>query len=49
LEASPWAERLDPEIGSPSATTTVTTEEPVTDFSTEPVLGDENGAQYCSH
>lgn len=45
LEASPWAERLDPEIGSPSATTTVTTEEQVTDFSTEPVLGDENGAQ----
>ncbi|MCE6986932.1 LCP family protein [Streptococcus suis] len=27
LEASPWAESLDPEIGSPSATTTVTTEE----------------------
>ncbi|HEM3596889.1 TPA: LCP family protein, partial [Streptococcus suis] len=25
LEASPWAESLDPEIGSPSATTTVTT------------------------
>lgn len=45
LEASPWAERLDPEIGNPSATTTVTTEEQVTDFSTEPVLGDENGAQ----
>lgn len=45
LEASPWAERLDPEIGSPSATTTVTTEEQVTDFSTEPVLGDENGSQ----
>ncbi|AGG65173.1 transcriptional regulator [Streptococcus suis SC070731] len=45
LEASPWAESLDPEIGSPSATTTVTTEEQVTDFSTEPVLGDENGAQ----
>lgn len=43
LEASPWAESLDPEIGSPSATTTVTTEEQVTDFSTEPVLGDENG------
>ncbi|HEL2311647.1 LCP family protein [Streptococcus suis] len=41
LEASPWAESLDP----PSATTTVTTEEQVTDFSTEPVLGDENGAQ----
>ncbi len=41
LEASPWAESLDPEIGSPSATTTVTTEEQVTDFSTEPVLGDE--------
>ncbi|WP_421354841.1 LCP family protein [Streptococcus suis] len=45
LEASPWAESLDPEIGSPSATTTVTTEEQVTDFSTEPVLGDENGSQ----
>ncbi|CYW49961.1 TPA: LCP family protein [Streptococcus suis] len=45
LEASPWAESLDPEIGSSSATTTVTTEEQVTDFSTEPVLGDENGAQ----
>ncbi|MBS7945097.1 LytR family transcriptional regulator [Streptococcus suis] len=45
LEASPWAESLDPEIGSPSATTTVTTEEQVTDFSTEPVLGDENGGQ----
>ncbi|HGA1182631.1 TPA: LCP family protein [Streptococcus suis] len=45
LEASPWAESLDPEIGSPSATTTVTTEEQVTDFSTETVLGDENGAQ----
>ncbi|MGQ7679099.1 LCP family protein [Streptococcus suis] len=45
LEASPWAESLDPEIGSPSATTTVTTEEQVIDFSTEPVLGDENGAQ----
>ncbi|HFH9915681.1 TPA: LCP family protein [Streptococcus suis] len=45
LEASPWAENLDPEIGSPSATTTVTTEEQVTDFSTEPVLGDENGSQ----
>ncbi|NQP40824.1 LCP family protein [Streptococcus suis] len=45
LEASPWAESLDPEIGSPSATTTVTTEERVTDFSTEPVLGDENGSQ----
>ncbi|WNO82305.1 LCP family protein [Streptococcus suis] len=45
LEASPWAERLDSEIGNPSATTTVTTEEQVTDFSTEPVLGDENGAQ----
>ncbi|MFI3126267.1 LCP family protein [Streptococcus suis] len=45
LEASPWAESLAPEIGSPSATTTVTTEEQVTDFSTEPVLGDENGAQ----
>ncbi|HEM3666312.1 TPA: LCP family protein [Streptococcus suis] len=45
LEASPWAERLDPEIGNPSATTTVTTEEQVTDFSTEPVLGDENGSQ----
>ncbi|MFI3234565.1 LCP family protein [Streptococcus suis] len=44
LEASPWAESLDPEIGSPSATTTVTTEEQVTDFSTEPVLGDENGS-----
>ncbi|HEM3518814.1 TPA: LCP family protein [Streptococcus suis] len=43
LEASPWAERLDPEIGNPSATTTVTTEEQVTDFSTEPILGDENG------
>ncbi|HEM4248332.1 LCP family protein [Streptococcus suis] len=45
LEASPWAESLDPEIGSPSATTTVTTEEQVTDFSTGPVLGDENGSQ----
>ncbi|HEM3642945.1 TPA: LCP family protein [Streptococcus suis] len=45
LEASPWAESLDPEIGSPLATTTVTTEEQVTDFSTEPVLGDENGSQ----
>lgn len=45
LEASPWAESLEPEIGSPSATTTVTTEEQVTDFSTEPVLGDENGSQ----
>lgn len=45
LEASPWAESLDLEIGSPSATTTVTTEEQVTDFSTEPVLGDENGSQ----
>ncbi|MFI3087399.1 LCP family protein [Streptococcus sp. 2022WUSS037] len=45
LEASPWAERLDPEIGNPSATTTVTTEELVTDFSTEPVLGDESGSQ----
>ncbi|MBL6440462.1 LCP family protein [Streptococcus suis] len=45
LEASSWAESLDPEIGSPSATTTVTTEEQVTDFSTEPVLGDENGSQ----
>ncbi|HEM2803212.1 TPA: LCP family protein [Streptococcus suis] len=45
LEASPWAESLDSEIGSPSATTTVTTEEQVTDFSTEPVLGDENGSQ----
>ncbi|HEM4744528.1 TPA: LCP family protein [Streptococcus suis] len=45
LEASPWAESLGPEIGSPSATTTVTTEEQVTDFSTEPVLGDENGSQ----
>ncbi|HEM4137644.1 TPA: LCP family protein [Streptococcus suis] len=45
LEASPWAESLDPEIGSPSATTTVTTEEQVTDFSTEPVFGDENGSQ----
>ncbi|MEI4343314.1 LCP family protein [Streptococcus suis] len=45
LEASLWAESLDPEIGSPSATTTVTTEEQVTDFSTEPVLGDENGSQ----
>ncbi|HEM6179426.1 TPA: LCP family protein [Streptococcus suis] len=45
LEASPWAESLDPEIGSPSATTTVTTEEQVTDFSTEPVLGDEDGSQ----
>ncbi|MBM7268162.1 LCP family protein [Streptococcus sp. 2018037] len=45
LEASPWAERLDPEIGNPSATTTVTTEEQVIDFSTEPVLGDENGSQ----
>ncbi|MFM0898709.1 LCP family protein [Streptococcus suis] len=45
LEASPWAERLDPEIGNPSATTTVTTEEQITDFSTEPVLGDENGSQ----
>ncbi|MEG3239762.1 LCP family protein [Streptococcus suis] len=45
LEASPWAESLDPEIGSPSATTTVTTEEQVTDLSTEPVLGDENGSQ----
>ncbi|HFI0358851.1 TPA: LCP family protein [Streptococcus suis] len=45
LEASPWAESLDPEIGSPSATTTVTTEEQVTDFSTEPELGDENGSQ----
>ncbi|MBO4126175.1 LCP family protein [Streptococcus suis] len=45
LEASPWAESLDPELGSPSATTTVTTEEQVTDFSTEPVLGDENGSQ----
>lgn len=45
LEASPWAESLDPEIGSPSATTTVTTEEQVTDFSTEPVLDDENGSQ----
>ncbi|HEM6455574.1 TPA: LCP family protein [Streptococcus suis] len=45
LEASPWAESLDPEIGSPSPTTTVTTEEQVTDFSTEPVLGDENGSQ----
>ncbi|HFR3474174.1 TPA: LCP family protein [Streptococcus suis] len=45
LEASPWAESLDPEIGSPSATTTVATEEQVTDFSTEPVLGDENGSQ----
>ncbi|HEL2204169.1 TPA: LCP family protein [Streptococcus suis] len=45
LEASPWAESLDPEIGSPSATTTVTTEEQVTNFSTEPVLGDENGSQ----
>ncbi|HEM6497841.1 LCP family protein [Streptococcus suis] len=45
LEASPWAESLDPEIGSPSATTTVTTEKQVTDFSTEPVLGDENGSQ----
>ncbi|HEM3581078.1 TPA: LCP family protein [Streptococcus suis] len=45
LEASPWAESLDPEIGGPSATTTVTTEEQVTDFSTEPVLGDENGSQ----
>ncbi|HEL1997789.1 TPA: LCP family protein [Streptococcus suis] len=45
LEASPWAESLDPEIGSPSATATVTTEEQVTDFSTEPVLGDENGSQ----
>ncbi|HEM2555303.1 LCP family protein [Streptococcus suis] len=45
LEVSPWAESLDPEIGSPSATTTVTTEEQVTDFSTEPVLGDENGSQ----
>ncbi|MFI3079264.1 LCP family protein [Streptococcus sp. 2021WUSS124] len=45
LEASPWAERLDPEIGNPSATTTVTTEEQVTDFSTEPELGDENGSQ----
>ncbi|HEL9628789.1 TPA: LCP family protein [Streptococcus suis] len=44
LEASPWAESLDPEIGSPSATTTVTTEEQVTDFSTEPALGDENGS-----
>ncbi|WP_449456284.1 LCP family protein [Streptococcus suis] len=45
LEASPWAESLDPEIGSPSATTTVTPEEQVTDFSTEPVLGDEDGSQ----
>ncbi|MCK4044705.1 LCP family protein [Streptococcus suis] len=45
LEASPWADSLAPEIGSPSATTTVTTEEQVTDFSTEPVLGDENGSQ----
>ncbi|MGO0106882.1 LCP family protein [Streptococcus suis] len=45
LEASPWAESLDPEIGRPSATTTVTTEEQVTDFSTEPVLGDEDGSQ----
>lgn len=45
LEASPWAESLDPEIGSPSATTTVTTEEQVTDFSTEPVLDDENRSQ----
>ncbi|HEL1985944.1 TPA: LCP family protein [Streptococcus suis] len=45
LEASPWAERLDPEIGNPSATTTVITEEQVTDFSTEPVLGDESGSQ----
>ncbi|HEL1632755.1 TPA: LCP family protein [Streptococcus suis] len=45
LEASPWAESSDPEIGSPSATATVTTEEQVTDFSTEPVLGDENGSQ----
>ncbi|HEM3174445.1 TPA: LCP family protein [Streptococcus suis] len=45
LEASPWAESLDPEIGSPSATTTVITEEQVTDFSTEPVLGDEDGSQ----
>ncbi|HFI0384187.1 TPA: LCP family protein [Streptococcus suis] len=45
LEASPWAESLAPEIGSPSATTTVITEEQVTDFSTEPVLGDENGSQ----
>lgn len=45
LEASPWAESLAPEIGSPSATTTVTTEGQVTDFSTEPVLGDENGSQ----
>ncbi|HEM3080497.1 TPA: LCP family protein [Streptococcus suis] len=45
LKASPWAESLDPEIGSPSATTTVTTEEQVTDFSTEPVLGDEDGSQ----
>ncbi|WP_099810387.1 LCP family protein [Streptococcus suis] len=45
LEASPWAESLAPEIGSPSATTTVTTEELVTDFSTEPVLGDESGSQ----
>ncbi|HEL2006991.1 TPA: LCP family protein [Streptococcus suis] len=45
LEASPWAESLDPELGSPSATTTVTTEEQVTDFSTEPVFGDENGSQ----
>ncbi|WP_105145981.1 LCP family protein [Streptococcus suis] len=45
LEASPWAESLAPEIGSPSATTTVTTEEQVTDFSTEPVLGDEDGSQ----
>ncbi|HFI2461997.1 TPA: LCP family protein [Streptococcus suis] len=45
LEASPWAESLAPEIGSPSATTTVITEEQVTDFSTEPVLGDEDGSQ----
>ncbi|HEM5928226.1 TPA: LCP family protein [Streptococcus suis] len=45
LEASPWAERLDPEIGNPSATTTVTTEEQVIDFSIEPVLGDESGSQ----
>ncbi|MGU7972135.1 LCP family protein [Streptococcus suis] len=45
LEASPWAESLAPETGSPSATTTVTTEEQVTDFSTEPVLGDEDGSQ----
>lgn len=45
LEASPWAESLDPGIGSPSATRTVTTEEQLTDFSTEPVLGDESESQ----